>query len=151
MTIKEITEDSIEQTCDVCGRVRSANLDDLTVGIMNEGQINGDMIPLPKCESCGAIEYLIPSKDDAPNHPSPGSLGHRHAMLVDILHERLVSKGRVIKELESSQLKKKKRTEEEIDRWFKDGLKLERPAPPETPPEEDETKAKTAKESSHAE
>ncbi len=151
MTIKEINENFIEQTCDVCSRVRSANLDDLTVGLVNEDQINGDMIPLPKCESCGAVEYLIPSKEDAPDHPSPGSLGHRHAMLVDILHERLVSRGRVINGVDPSQLKKKKRTEEEIDRWFKDGLKLERPAPPEPPPKNDETKAIPAKESFHAE
>jgi hypothetical protein len=151
MPIRELTENTIEQSCDVCGRIRSAHIDVLCIGIVFQNHINPDVIPLPKCEGCGAVEYLIPSKEDAPDHPAPGSLGHRHAMLVEILHERLVSRGRAIKELDPSQLKKKKRTEEEIDRWFKDGLKLERPAPSEPPPEDDETKTKADKESSHAE
>jgi hypothetical protein len=128
MTIKEITEDSIEQTCEVCGQVRSANLDNIAIGVVNEDRINGDIIPLPKCESCGAIEYLIPSKEDEPDHPSPGSLGHRHAMLVDVLHERLAKRGRVAEGVEANKLKKKKRPKEELDHWFKEGLKLEKPS-----------------------
>ena len=131
MTIKEINEESIEQTCDVCGHVRTSNLDDLTIGVTTEGHINPNVVPLPPCESCGATEFLIPSKEDAPDHPSPGSIGHRHAMLVDVLHERLVSRGRVIAGVEANKLKKKKRTKGEIDRWFKEGLKLAKPTPPE--------------------
>jgi len=128
MTIKEITEETIEQTCDVCGHVRSSNLDDLNVGIATEGQVNADVMPMPPCESCGAVEYLIPSKKDAPDHPSPGCFGHRHAILVDVLHERLVQRGRVTSGIDVTRLKKKKHSSEEIDRWFKDGLKLSSPA-----------------------
>lgn len=131
MTIKEINEESIEQNCDVCGHVRTSNLDDLTIGVATEGQNNPDVVPMPPCESCGATEFLIPSKQDAPDHPSPGSIGHRHAMLVDVVHERLVTRGRVIAGVEASKLKKKKRTKGEIDRWFKEGLKLAKPTPPE--------------------
>ena len=127
MTIKEITEESIDQSCEVCGHVRTANLDDLTIGVVTEEHINPNVIPMPPCESCGATEFLIPSKEDAPDHPSPGSIGHRHAMLVDVLNERLVARGRLIPELESKNLKKKKRNKDELDRWFKEGLKLAKP------------------------
>ena len=48
-------------------------------------------------------------------------------MLVDILHERLVARKRVIKEVEADKLKKKKRKQEELDRWFVEGLKLAKP------------------------
>ena len=124
MTIREITEEGIEQTCDICERVRQFSLDDITVGMVTEEQINDTVIPLPKCDNCGSVEYLIPSKEDAPEHPSPGSFGHLHAILVDLLHEQLVNQGRLIQELTPDKLKKKKRTNEEIERWFKDGLRL---------------------------
>lgn len=124
MTIKKITDDTIEQTCDACGSKSTHNLDELTVGVVIDQQINADIIPLPNCHSCGAIEYVIPTKEDAPDHPSAGSFGHRHAILVDILHERLVQRGRVATGIETTNLKKRQRTQEEIDRWFKDGLEL---------------------------
>ena len=130
MTVQEITDNAIAQTCEVCRQERSLNLDDLNVGVVIEGQVNPDVLPMPPCESCGATEFLIPSKDNAPDHPSPGSIGHRHAMLVDVLHERLVTRGRVIAELEADKLKKKKRTKDELDQWFKEGLKLAKPTPP---------------------
>ena len=124
MTINEITEQSIEQTCDFCGHVRSSNMDDLTVGIATNSHINADVVPLPPCESCGAAEYLIPSAEDAPDHPAQGSFGHRHAILVDVLHERLVQRGRVTSGIDATMLKKKKHSPEEINHWFKDGMKL---------------------------
>ena len=130
MTIKEISEETIEQTCDVCGYVRTSNLDDLTIGVATEEQINPNVIQMPPCENCGATEFLLPSREDAPDQPSPGSIGHRHSMLVDVLHERLVTRGRVISEVEVDKLKKKKRTNDELDQWFKEGLKLAKPTPP---------------------
>ena len=151
MTIKEIFEESIEQTCGVCRHERTLSLDDLNVGIATEGQNNPDVVPLLPCESCGAVEYLIPSKDDAPDHPSPGSIGHRHAMLVDVLHERLVTRGKVIKEIEPDKLKKKKRPKAELDRWFKEGLKLEKPAPPDPPPKKEKGKSNAEEETPDAE
>jgi len=124
MTIKKITDNTVEQTCDACGHVRSCSLDELTVGVVNEGRINAGVIPFPCCDNCGSVEYVIPSKEDTVDHPSTGSFGHRHAILVDILHERLVERGRVARGIEPAKLKKRKRTKEEIDRWFKDGLEL---------------------------
>ena len=124
MTIKKITDNTIEQTCDACGHVRSCSLDELTAGVVNEGRINAGVIPFPRCDNCGSVEYVIPSKKDAADHPSAGSFGHRHAILVDILHERLVERGRVASGIEPAKLKKRKRTKEEIARWFKDGLEL---------------------------
>ena len=148
MTIKEILEETIEQTCEVCRHVRTLNLDDLNVGIATDEKINPDIIPLPPCENCGAVEYLIPSKEDAPDHPSSGSIGHRHAMLVDVLHERLVTRGRIIAEVDVEKLKKKKRSKEELDRWFIDGLKLAKP--PRAEPKND-SKSNEKEDPSHAE
>ena len=48
-------------------------------------------------------------------------------MLVDVLHERLVTRGRTIAEVDIKKLKKKKRGKDELDRWFKEGLKLAKP------------------------
>ena len=124
MTIKKITDNAIEQTCDACGRARSCSLDELTVGVVNEDRINADVIPFPCCDNCGSVEYVIPYKEDAADHPSAGSFGHRHAILVDILHERLVERGRVASGIDPAKLKKRKRTKEEIDHWFEDGLDL---------------------------
>ena len=148
MTIKEINEESIEQTCDVCGHVRTSNLEDLTIGVETEGENNPNVVPMPPCESCGATEFLIPSKEDAPDHPSPGSIGHRHAMLVDVVHERLVTRGRVIAGVETNKLKKKKRSKEELDRWFAEGLRLAKP--PRAEPKAD-SKSKENKEPPNAE
>ncbi len=131
MTIREITDTTLEQTCDACGRVRSANLEDLSVGTAIETDLgtdlNADVIPLPNCDQCGAVEFLIPSAEDAPDYPSQGSFGHKHAILVDVLYDRLVQRGRVTDGIEASGLKKKKRTEQEINRWFQEGLRLAEP------------------------
>ncbi len=132
MTIREITDTALEQTCDACGRVRTSNLADLTVGTAIATDLgtdlNADVIPLTKCDQCGAVEFLIPTPEDAPNYPVQGSFGHKHSILVDVLYDRLVKDGRVATGIEASKLKKKKRTEQEINRWFKEGLKLDEPA-----------------------
>ena len=75
MTIREITEEGIEQTCDICERVRQFSLDDITVGMVTEEQINDTVIPLPRCDNCGAVEYLIPAKEDALSIPPLAVLG----------------------------------------------------------------------------
>ncbi len=128
MTIREITDTTLEQTCDACGRVRSANLEDLSVGTAIETDLdtdlNADVIPLPTCDQCGAVEFLIPTPEDASEYPAQGSFGHKHAILVDVLYDRLIQRGRVTSGIEVSGLKKKKRTEQEIKQWFKDGLRL---------------------------
>ena len=128
MTIREITDTTLEQTCDACGRVRSANMEDLIIGTAIATDLgtdlNVDVIPLPTCDQCGAVEFLIPTTEDAPDYPAQGSFGHKHAILVDVLYDRLIQRGRVANGIEVSGLKKKKRTEQEINRWFKDGLKL---------------------------
>lgn len=131
MTIREITDTAMEQARDACGRVRVVELQDLQVGTAIETDrdkdINTDVIPLPKCDQCGAAEFLIPSAEDAPEYPAQGSFGHKHAILVDVLYDRLVQRGRVTNGIEVSDLKKKKRTEQEINRWFKEGLRLDGP------------------------
>ena len=145
MTIREITDDTIVQTCEACGKTRTVELTALSIGVVHENHINDSVVPMPACSQCGATEYLIPSEQDAPEHPSPGSFGHRHAILVDVLHERLAQRGRVAKGLDVSKLKKKKRTEQEINSWFKDGLKLAEPVSPES---SNDKKTKTNEEKS---
>ena len=134
MTLREITDTTLEQICDACGRVRSTDLEDLKVGAAIatdlDTDLNADVIPLPKCDQCGAVEFLIPTPEDAPDYPTQGSFGHKHAILVDVLFDRLVQRDQVTTGIEASKLKKKKRNKDELDRWFKDGLRL--PAPTET-------------------
>ena len=131
MSLREITDQAVEQACDACGRVRIVELQDIQIGTTFETdgdkEIDAEVIPLPKCDQCGAVEFLIPTAEDAPEYPAQGSFGHKHAILVDVLYDRLLKGGRVATGIEASGLKKKKRTEQEINRWFEKGMKLEDP------------------------
>ena len=91
MTIQEITSDEVEQCCENCGQTRRLKLADLTVGVTREEEPpDAKVVPLPKCENCGAAEFLFPSPEDEPDHPSPGSFGHLHRIMVDVLHSQLL-------------------------------------------------------------
>ena len=94
MSIREITDTDIEQLCENCGQTRRLNLADLKVGVIREKQPIANVVRLPQCESCGSAEFLFPSGKDEPDHPSPGSFGHLHRILVDVLHSQLLKEGR---------------------------------------------------------
>ena len=127
MPIREIDDDFIEQGCAACEAVHRVGLDDLRVGVSREGKVDPSVVPLPPCESCGAVEFLIRSSDSEPEHPSPGSFGHLHRLLVDTLHARLVSRGCLAEGLTRRKAKAARAPgKAEIKRWFKDGLKLRR-------------------------
>lgn len=122
MAISEIVERGIEQTCEVCGTSRTIDDEALSVGVQGDGAI----IPLPPCESCGAVEYLVRSSVKDREHPSQGSFGHRHQLMVDVLHSRLLKRGRVAKGIDNDMAKGRERTPEELERWFKGKLRLRR-------------------------
>jgi hypothetical protein len=128
MTIRELTSDSLKQECAKCGAIRDLNLTEITVGVEREGQVDDAIMPLPPCSNCGAVEYLIRSPMDEPAHPSPGSFGHRHRLLTDKLHAHLVALGQLVEGCSAEDAPTTKEPDDaELSRWFKDGLKLERP------------------------
>jgi hypothetical protein len=126
MAIREIFEDDIEQTCEVCGAVRRVPDTDVVVGVERDGQFDAKVVQLPNCSSCGAREFLIRSADDEPEHPSPGSFGHRHRLMVDALHSKLVKEGRVADGIDPQKAQGRERSSEELDRWFKGRLRAQR-------------------------
>ncbi|MBN2528954.1 MAG: hypothetical protein JXR76_21375 [Deltaproteobacteria bacterium] len=126
MPLREIRDTDIEQECDVCGAIHAVPEDDVTVGVETEGQLDARVIPLPPCANCGATEYLISSADNEAEHPSPGSFGHRHRLMVDALHSKLVNKGRVAAGIDTAKAKGKERTTDELNKWFKGSMKLQR-------------------------
>ena len=126
MTICEILDDSIEQQCEFCKTIRKLSLNQMAVGSGCNGRLNSNIISLPLCENCHTVEYLICSSKDESDHPSPGSYGHRHRLLVDVLRSRLVKSGRVVAGLDPDNDKGREPTPEEIDRWFEGRLMLRR-------------------------
>jgi len=134
MAIREILDTEFEQECEVCSAVRWIPEDDVTVGIERDGQLDPKVVALPACSTCGSREFLICSADDEPEHPSPGSFGHRHRLMVDVLHSKLVKRGRVTEGIDPTKAQGRERTAEELDRWFKGRLRIRR---------EDEREGKT--------
>ncbi len=123
MAITEVREDSIDQVCAQCSGVRTIAFSEVEVGVVRDSQADSSIVPLPACLNCEAQEYLLCSRDDE-DHPSPGSYGHLHRLLVDTLHGRLVKKGRVAKGLDDKSIPEREPSAEVLAQWFKDGLKL---------------------------
>ena len=126
MPIREIRVDDLEQECSKCGRVVAVPLTAIAAGISREGQVNPNVVAMPICAACGAAEFLLRSLSDE-EHPSQGSYGHKHRLLVDKLHAKLVQRGRVAQGLKPEDVPTKEPPSAVMDRWFKDGLRLEPP------------------------
>lgn len=96
MPIQKLSGSQLEQCCAICGRVNVVRLHDIELGVSAEGgaRINKDVIRLPACPACGAVENLIRTWDDARGLLPPG---HRleHRKLVNRLAARLKAAGRV--------------------------------------------------------
>ncbi|MGE0325899.1 MAG: hypothetical protein AB7K71_17075 [Polyangiaceae bacterium] len=75
--ILTIEDDGVLQRCALCERQRRIPQADLP-------KPEASTLTLPACE-CGAVESLIGAPPGEPPHPSPGSVGHRHRLLVDAL------------------------------------------------------------------
>jgi hypothetical protein len=127
MPIRELRDSDLDQQCANCGAVAAIGVDDLAVGVAHDTQLNPALVGLPPCAACGSTEFLIRSPDGE-EHPAPGSFGHKHKLLVDKLHARLVQRGQVALGLDAAKVTTKEPPEAVMDRWFKDGLKL--PLPP---------------------
>lgn len=126
MAIQEITDTELVQRCAKCDCENWIALAELAVGIQRDDQVEDGVVPLPECPACHSREFLLRSPVDEVEHPSKGSLGHLHRLLVDELHAELVKSGRVVERL-------KNKTDKVVTRpiaaaaratLFKDGLKL---------------------------
>ena len=126
MAIREIRVSDFDQECAKCGAVRALTFSSVEVGVARDNQVDGRIIPLPSCASCGATEFLLRSPVGE-EHPSQGSYGHKHRLLVDMLHARLVQRGRLAEGLKPAEVPTKEPPAAVIDRWFKDGLRLDPP------------------------
>ncbi len=89
MSIQALENDTLEQKCNACEHIRCFKYKDIQSASDDE---HTGIIVLPACVKCGAIEYLIPTTIYDEPHPTIGSYGHRHQIMVDVLHERLVKK-----------------------------------------------------------
>ena len=127
MPIREIRDSDLDQQCASCGAITAIPLDNIAVGVQHDTQVNASLVALPACSACGSTEFLVRSPDNE-EHPAPGSYGHKHKLLVDDLHARLVERGRVAAGLDAVQVATKKPAPEVMDRWFASGLML--PTPP---------------------
>ena len=120
MPIREIFADRIEQDCIACGGVRHVALSALTAAAGQGGQAGRGLLQLPSCPSCGAVEFLVASGKAEPEHPAPGSFGHKHQLLVDVLHARAIVAGHAEASGHPPEL-----AAETLEKWFPHGLRLE--------------------------
>jgi len=127
MPIRELRTDDLDQECSKCGRVVAVPFTAIAAGISREGQVNTNVMALPACATCGSAEFLLRSPYDE-DHPSQGSYGHKHKLLVDKLHAELVQRGRVAEGLKPEDVPTKEPPTAVMDKWFKNGLRLE-PSP----------------------
>lgn len=96
MPIQKIKAQSLEQFCAGCGQVNAIDYALIELGVSAEGgsRMNTNIIRLPPCPTCGSIENLVRTWDDAGEKLPPGhQLEHRK--LVNRLAEMLKKIGRV--------------------------------------------------------
>lgn len=127
MPVREIFADRISQECSACEDVHDVPKSDFVVGTKRDTQIDGRLMELPPCPVCGGVEFLVSSADAEPEHPSPGSYGHKHKLLVDKLNAEMVRAGRHLVELDPATLLTKEPPAAVMDQWFPGGLRLARP------------------------
>ena len=126
MAIQEITDTEIVQRCAGCDRENRVALANLAVGVERGEQVEDGVVPLPECPTCRSREFLVRSPASEQAHPSQGSSGHLHRLMVDELHSQLVKKGRVVERLvgKVEQIVTKPIATEVRARVFDKGLKL---------------------------
>jgi hypothetical protein len=114
MPIEELTPIDVSHACCFCGTTHRTALSVLRASQQEAPiPVADDVVRLPQCE-CGAVEFLAHSLPNETAHPSPGSYGHLHRLLVDHLHAVLdgATDGPA-----------------ELAQWFPDGLRLAVPPP----------------------
>ena len=128
MPIREIRTDDLDVECAKCGIITAVADNSIEVGVVRESNINPNLVKLPVCATCGSVEFLMRSPDTEEEHPSQGSFGHKHKLLTDKLHAKLVQKGKIANGLQVGDVPTKEPPAAVMDKWFTDGLKL--PPPP---------------------
>lgn len=126
MAIYELADDEAVQRCERCGSEHRIPLSSLQVGAGQGGYVDGEVVRLPRCSTCGATEFLVRSADGEA-HPSPGTFGHLHRLLVDHLHTRLVEHAQLNPELARSGRALRagaRMTEADRAQWFPRGMKI---------------------------
>lgn len=142
MAIHEITTTDVLQRCEACEDEHRILIDDLEVGVARDQQVDARLVPMPPCPLCGAVEFLVRAPDNEPEHPSPGSFGHLHRMMVDELHAELITRDKVNAALRDAEgnvppTLAKPLSNEKRERWFSKGLRARRNLEqPERTPEE---------------
>lgn len=126
MPIRELFTDHIEQECYPCGAVRDVKLADFTVGVKRAEHVSGQLMQLPPCPVCGAVEFLVASSEQAAL--TPGSFSHKHRLLVGALYAQMVRAGRHLGELGPASLSDIEPPADALKEWFPSGLRLELPA-----------------------
>src|SRR4051812_10280104 len=133
MAILEVTNTDVLQRCERCENERWIPLAGLQAGVALDPVSGSDptIIPLPPCPNCSSFECLIREPDDEPAHPSPGSFGHLHRLLVNHLHSVLVSANKVHPFLKDKNGKANSRLAKPVDKanldkFFGGGLKIDR-------------------------
>ena len=126
MAIQEITDTELVQRCAGCDRENRVALANLAVGVARDDQVEDGVVPLTECPTCRSREFLVRSPASEQAHPSQGSSGHLHRLMVDELHSQLVKKRRVVERLvgKAEQILTKPIAAEVRARFFDKGLKL---------------------------
>ena len=125
MPIRELFSDHIQQECYPCGAVRDIALADFEVGVKRESQESAQLIQLPRCPVCGAVEFLVAAS--AQEQLIPGSFSHKHRLLVGALYAQMVRSGRQIDGLAPAALSEIEPAADVLKEWFPNGLRLELP------------------------
>jgi hypothetical protein len=121
-----ITFSALNTSSAGCDRENRVALANLAVGVEHAEQVEDGVVPLPECPTCRSREFLVRSPASEQAHPSQGSSGHLHQLIVDELHSQLVKKGRVVERLvgKAEQIVTRPIATEVRARFFDKGLKL---------------------------
>ncbi|MCZ2126612.1 MAG: hypothetical protein LC099_02430 [Anaerolineales bacterium] len=122
MPILAIEEDSLRQRCALCAVERLVTLGELPP---HDDVPEGSLV-LPPC-ACGAVEHLLHAPPGEPEHPAPGSFGHKHRLLVDALVEELRGGKRALAR-RSAPLRQRveaRLPHELLERCFSEGLRTQ--------------------------
>ncbi|ACY15405.1 hypothetical protein [Haliangium ochraceum] len=126
MPIRAILSEHIEQECYPCGALHEVPLTAFAAGVKRGPQVSGQLMQLPACAGCGAVEFLVASSENDPSDVAAGSFSHKHRLLVDALYARMVRAGRHIEDLKPVALHVAEPRPDELAQWFPAGLRLER-------------------------
>ena len=117
--IESMEDERIHVRCAECNERRDVRLRGLEVRTLDSSTA---IVAMPTCR-CGAVEFLVRASRPAP--PEPGSMSHRHQLLVDHLHAELVQAGRITRDSKDAEKVCPPVPAAELERWFAGRLSLE--------------------------